>query len=122
MGHPRPTLLGSSPLAELAGDATVGVASSAELAGDATVGVASSADLAGDATISVVSSAVAEVASLADLAKVVSSADLVEVASLADLAGFMTSWVSSRWNVETSFWSRYVHAITGCPRFPRWAR
>ena len=41
----------------LAGDVTVGVASSSDLSGDATVGVASSADLAGDVSVGVVSSA-----------------------------------------------------------------
>ena len=88
------------------------MASSADLAGDATVGlaspavaeVASSADLAGVAPSAdldeVASSAIAEVAfsadiagvaSSADLAEVASSADLAEVASSADLAGFVTS-------------------------------
>ena len=42
---------------DLAGDVTVGVASSDKLAGDVTVGVAPSADLAGDATVGVASSA-----------------------------------------------------------------
>ena len=40
---------------DLAGDVTVGVASSADLDGDVTVGVEPSADLAGDATVGVAS-------------------------------------------------------------------
>ena len=58
---------------------------SVDLAGDATVGVASSAELAGNVTVGVVSSAVAEVASSA-VADVASSADFAEVASSVDLA------------------------------------
>ena len=66
------------------------VASSADLAGDITVGVASSA-AAGVAS----PTDIAEVASSADLAEVASSADLAEVASSADLAGYVTVIVTS---------------------------
>ena len=120
-----------TPSADLSGDVTIGVASPADLAGVITAGVAPSADLAGDSTVGVASPAVAEVASSADLAGVVStsnfavvassavaevassafaevasSADLAEVASSADLASFDTSFETFRMNVGTVFWSR----------------
>ena len=78
------------------------MASSADLAGDVTVGVASSVDINEMAS----SADLDEVASSAELADMAASADLDEVAASADLAGYVTVGVTSLADPASAYTTR----------------